>query len=191
MPQYLYDIGSALSQAWLPFRVSPIRTAPRSNARQANLRHCCCALLPRFLPLRRFPSHGEPPNPNVSHDAGCVAPSGFRTLSTPCSPHDLPSLFHPGPVLGVNPSRFSSLTRAVRSLNRRGLPDVQRATRKQLAPPTRHDTRPRSRMHRRGLANGPPDTSLGFLLFEASCSNGFLRSLAVTPLSRFSNIAAS
>jgi hypothetical protein len=34
------------------------------------------------------------------------APSGFRTLSTLCSPHGLPSLFHPGPALGVHPSRL-------------------------------------------------------------------------------------
>jgi hypothetical protein len=168
------------------------RYAPRRVATlRANPARCCYALLPRFVPLRRFPSHGEPPNPDASHSAGCVAPPGFRTLSTLCSPHDLPSLFHPGPVLGVNPSRSFSLTRAVRPLDRRDLPGVQRAARKQLASPTRLSTRPRSRMCRWGLANDPPDTSLGLLPFEASCSNGFLRSLAVTPLTRFARIVAS
>jgi hypothetical protein len=64
-----------------------------------------CLPLPKFLPLRRFPSLGEPPNSRGFHTVGYVAPSGFRTLSTPCSLQDLPGLFHPGPTLGVNPSR--------------------------------------------------------------------------------------
>jgi hypothetical protein len=43
--------------------------------------------------------------PRASHLRGYVAPSGFRTLSTPCSHHRLPGLFHPGSTLGVRPSR--------------------------------------------------------------------------------------
>jgi hypothetical protein len=50
--------------------------------------------------------------------AGYVAPSGFRTLSTPCSPRDLPGLFHPGSAHGV-PLRGLSLHGAVRPLERR------------------------------------------------------------------------
>jgi hypothetical protein len=42
-----------------------------------------------------------------------VAPAGFRTLSTPCSPPDLPGLFHPGPASGVHPSRLCSAVSAV------------------------------------------------------------------------------
>jgi hypothetical protein len=44
---------------------------------------------------------------------------GFLTSSTPCSPHDLPGLFHPGPAHGVFPSRPFSPRNAVRSLERR------------------------------------------------------------------------
>jgi hypothetical protein len=63
------------------------------------------ALLPRFAPLRRFPNHGERPNPARCRLTGYATSSGFRTLTTSCSPHDLPSLFHLGPVLGVAPLR--------------------------------------------------------------------------------------
>lgn len=44
-----------------------------------------------------------------------VAPTGFRTLSTHCSPPDLPGLFHPGPASGVHPSRLCSAVSAVRT----------------------------------------------------------------------------
>jgi hypothetical protein len=64
-------------------------------------------ILPRFVPLQRFPSNGEPlthsddPNTLITlHSAG------FLTLSMLCSPRSLPGLFHPGPVLGVNPTRI-------------------------------------------------------------------------------------
>jgi hypothetical protein len=39
--------------------------------------------------------------PAGSQPTGSVASSGFCTLSTLCSPHDLPGLFHPGSALGV------------------------------------------------------------------------------------------
>jgi hypothetical protein len=48
------------------------------------------------LPVAR--SHIPPAG---SHPTGYVASTGFRTLSTLCSPHDLPGLFHPGSALGV------------------------------------------------------------------------------------------
>jgi hypothetical protein len=61
-----------------------------------------------FEPLQRFCSHGERPISFVrarSHPlAARVASSGFRTLSTPCSPRDLSGLFHPDPARGVLPS---------------------------------------------------------------------------------------
>jgi len=82
-------------------------------------------LLPRFFPLQRFASHGEPHNPASPTSSGSVAPSGFLTLSTPCSPRDLPGLFHPGSAHGVHPSRPSSPTGAVRPLERRVPPGVQ------------------------------------------------------------------
>ena len=75
--------------------------------------------LPRFLPLQRFPSHEELLTSDGIQTTGYVAPPGFHTLSTPCSPHDLPGLFHPGTAHGVNPSRSYSLPGAVRSFERR------------------------------------------------------------------------
>jgi hypothetical protein len=55
-------------------------------------------------------SHEEPHTPGGTHPDGYVAPSGFRTLSTPCSPHGLPGLFHPGTAHGVSPFEALFLT---------------------------------------------------------------------------------
>jgi hypothetical protein len=41
--------------------------------------------------------------PPETHLGGSVASSGFHTLATPCSPHGLPGLFHPGSAHGVLP----------------------------------------------------------------------------------------
>jgi hypothetical protein len=82
------------------------------------------AILPRFVPLQRFPNHTEPHTPETTHGSGYVSSSGFRTLLTLCSPRDLPSLFHPGTTLGVHPSRPSSSDDAVCSLEHRGLLEV-------------------------------------------------------------------
>lgn len=68
------------------------------------------------LPVAR--SHLTPAG---SQPAGYVASPGFRTLSTLCSPHDLPGLFHPGSAPGV-PLRGLSPRGAVRSLERRTPP---------------------------------------------------------------------
>jgi hypothetical protein len=54
------------------------------------------------------------PNPS-----GYVALTGFHTLSTLCSPRDLPGLFHPGSTCGVYPSRHLPSLSAVRPLDRR------------------------------------------------------------------------
>jgi hypothetical protein len=78
-----------------------------------------------YGPLSRLPSLGERhrtavPTPRclevpsaVKPRAPLVAPSGFRTLSTLCSPPDLPGLFHPGPASGVHPTRLCSAVSAV------------------------------------------------------------------------------
>jgi len=55
-------------------------------------------------------SREEPLNPGSSQLAGWVAPSGFLTPSTLCSPHGLPGLFHPGSAHGVWPSEAFLLT---------------------------------------------------------------------------------
>lgn len=55
-----------------------------------------------------------------------AASSGFLTLSTLCSPNDLPSLFHPGSVFEILPSRFAPPNdKPVRSLERRSPPGVR------------------------------------------------------------------
>jgi hypothetical protein len=79
---------------WLP--VLPARTTkPRS--------HPFRGLFP-FSVLPAMRSHIAP----VSfHLTGWVAPLGFRTPATLCSPHDLPGLFHPGPAHGVSLRGFA------------------------------------------------------------------------------------
>lgn len=83
----------------LPYRVSPLHHRGRF-CRRSDSKH---PPLPRFLPLQRFPNRTEPHTPDGSYPAGYVAPSGYLTLPTLCSPLGLPSLFHPGPALGVLP----------------------------------------------------------------------------------------
>ena len=72
-----------------------------------------------FCPSASCQSRGATYTRRAPPLAGYVAPPGFRTLSTLCSPRDLPSLFHPGPALGLRPSRLSSPRCAVRPLERR------------------------------------------------------------------------
>jgi hypothetical protein len=72
-----------------------------------------------FFPCSVFPTAESHVPPMGSHPTGCVAPPGFLTLPTPCSPRSLPSLFHPGPALGVRPSRPCSSRGAVRPPGRR------------------------------------------------------------------------
>jgi hypothetical protein len=107
----------SLLRLWLPYRVSPIHHHERPVFTAGEPTHKTPRPpLPRFCPRQRFPSRAEPHTPDGSHTAGYVAPSGFLTLSTLCSPRDLPGLFHPGPALGVRPSRPSSSRDAVRHL---------------------------------------------------------------------------
>jgi hypothetical protein len=72
-----------------------------------------------FFPFSVLPAARSYRTPVSFHLTGHVAPLGFRSPSTPCSPHDLPSLFHPGSAHGVFPSRPCSPRNAVRSLERR------------------------------------------------------------------------
>jgi hypothetical protein len=66
-----------------------------------------------------------------------LANSGFLTLSTLCSPNDLPVLFHPGSALGISPSRFYSFCDAVRLLRRRDPCGLQRIHFRSYAVPLR------------------------------------------------------
>jgi len=84
----------------VPTEVSTVRSWP--------LWRCS---LPRFAPLQRFSNCGEL-HTSGEHpcSSGYVAPSGFCTLSTPCSHRGLPGLFHPDPAPGVSLRGFDPHT---------------------------------------------------------------------------------
>jgi hypothetical protein len=107
-----------LSQASTPLQsftdVTPHRAGhPNRNPTTQNAAPSEVQSPSTYSQPRRATFPGSPTYP------GLVAPLGFRTLSTPCSRLGLPGLFHPGPALGVLPSRLSSLDTAVRSFERR------------------------------------------------------------------------
>lgn len=116
-----------------------------------------------FSPLQRFPSRAEPLSSGGSQPTGYVASPGFLTLSTLCSPHDLPGLFHPGPAPGVHSSRPCSSRDAVRRLQRRAPPGVPSRLRR-AGPPlqgfdTSREARPRDPGFSRTHASVPPRAS--------------------------------
>jgi len=75
----------------------------------------------RFLPLRRFPVRGQPLSSRGYQPSGSGAFSAFLTLSRLSSAHELPALFHAGPVLGVLPFRVCFHSRSC-TFSRRSLP---------------------------------------------------------------------
>lgn len=91
--------GKSSLRLWLPYRVSPVhhRDPGRDRLRSRWSTPSEVSSPSAFL------SHEEPLSPAGTHPAGCVASSGFCTLSTLCSPHGLPGLFHPGSAHGVLP----------------------------------------------------------------------------------------
>ena len=109
LPRQIHLPRNFLSQASAPLQSITDKTPQAHVVRLGKPMERPHLLLPRFCPLQRFPSHGEPLLRRVPPQSGIVAPSEFRTLSTLCSPHDLPGLFHPGPAHGVTPSRLCSL----------------------------------------------------------------------------------
>jgi hypothetical protein len=66
----------------------------------------------RFLPLRRFPDHGQLHNSRDYQASGYGTSSAFLTLSRFCSAHNLPALFHAGPVLEVAPFKVVTHSRS-------------------------------------------------------------------------------
>jgi hypothetical protein len=99
-------------------------SASLQSVTDANSRSCPSTLLPTchnqlrtfrgFVPYSVLPVMRSHFTPATSHVAGYVTPTGFLSLSTSCSPHNLPGLLHPGPAHGVHPSRFHSLQRCRR-----------------------------------------------------------------------------
>jgi len=98
-----------LPQASAPFQ-SFTRTSPRT-VRDTPLEASRLSVPSEVSSPLTSLSREEPHIPGVSQHAGYVAPSGFLTLSTPCSPHDLPGLFHPGSACGVLPFEALILAR--------------------------------------------------------------------------------
>jgi hypothetical protein len=107
-----------LSQAWTPlqsFTVVRSKSASRPDLLCRSKAHrvvCTTCAFRGFEPSNVSPPRGAPLCSRwatKTHQLIPVAPSGFLTLSTRCSPRDLPSLFHPGSVFGVYPSRFFAM----------------------------------------------------------------------------------
>lgn len=111
-----------------------------------------------FSVLPTAQSYLTPAGPNPT---GYVAPSGFRTLSTPCSLRGLLGLFHPSSARGLCPSRSCSPRDAVRFLKRRDPHDLC-PIRKQAGPSGFH-TRLAELPVDLGFSQvTPTDTSMGF-----------------------------
>jgi hypothetical protein len=128
----------------------------------------------------------EPHTPGGSHPAGYVAPSGFLTLSTPCSPHGLPGLFHPGTTHGVLPFEALLLTwcRTPSQTPRpSGFPLDQK---EETAPPGTHTPNKGRRQAWRLNQDPAPIAPLGFPAprFLALCSEGRSHALS-SPLALF------
>jgi hypothetical protein len=104
-----------------------------------------------------------------------VASSGFRTLSTLCSPDSLPSLFHPGPALGIWPFK-AFLLRPRRTVFRPSLTLVAFLTMAfVIVPYPQGFVRGPSHAHPTRLFTcGAAPSFLGFLSSEASYSATFV-----------------
>jgi hypothetical protein len=140
-PPYLTMGRVFLLRLRLLFRVSPVHRGARDSLGQRTDRQTRDRSFRGLVPLQRFPSRAEPHRSDGSRPTGYVASSGFRTLSTPCSPRDLPGLFHPGPALGVRSSRPCSARAAVRHPWRRappGVPTVSEETARPSRGPAQH-----------------------------------------------------
>jgi hypothetical protein len=180
--------GKSSRRLWLPYRVSPVhhREPGRDPLRSRWSTPSEVSSPSAFL------NHEEPLSPAGSHPGGCVASSGFRTLTTPCSPHGLPGLFHPGSAHGVLP--FEALLLAwccasSRTPRPSGFLLIPCEKRPPFQGPThqaKHFRRPRYQ------PGGCGECLLGLFRFEASCPWQRRTLIAFFhPLSRFSGSAAS
>lgn len=137
--------GASSHRLQLPFRVSPIHTRETRRRNVTATTHKSHTFR-GFFPYSVFPAKRSHLPPTTSHVAGYVTPPGFLTLSTFCSPDDLPGLFHPGPTHGVHPSRLFSLVRCRRPF-RVSRPSWSSLTKpKHCSPPSRLFTPQRSRL---------------------------------------------
>jgi hypothetical protein len=106
---------------WLPYRVSPMphrSVLMPCSTRTPSQQRALCPFRGLF-PFSVLPTVGSHLTRRDPASSGYVAPSGFLTLSTLCSPHGLPGLFHPGPAHGVSLRGFHPPNGAVCSFERR------------------------------------------------------------------------
>jgi len=113
-----------LSQAWAPLQ-SVTHAPPCATCSRLTPLSYAAHPFRGFFPYSVLPAARSHLHPVSFHLTGYVAPLGFRTPSTTCSPRSLPGLFHPGPAPGVFPSRLCSPRNAVRPLERRSPPAIQ------------------------------------------------------------------
>lgn len=114
--------GRSPRRLQIPSRVLPTPRCRSHSAQQIGQgrSHQAAACASRgFFPYSVLPATGSHQPPTRSQLAGFVASSGFRTLSTLCSPHGLPGLFHPDPAHGVCPPRPCSSDSAGHPFERR------------------------------------------------------------------------
>jgi hypothetical protein len=136
-----------------------------------------------FVPCSVLPVARSHVAPAGSQPAGSVASPGFRTLSTLCSPRDLPGLFHPGSALGVTlrglfPTWCRTPSRAPDPPGFRRSPSGQRLPLGDRA----HHADPARGL--RGLAGRPRRCLHGFVHSEASCGDQLRTELPVRLPSR-------
>jgi hypothetical protein len=181
----LESVGRSPLRIGLSFTVSPT-SHRRSGSTEVLSRPCSVrgSFPYSVLPVTR--SHLAPAG---TQPTGSVASSGFRTLSTPCSPCDLADLFHSASALGVSLRGFSPRG-AVRPLERR-TPRVFGSALSGFASPTGIEHT--ARILHAGLGFSQVTASLPPWVWPL---RGFLHRSAVDratsppPLSRFSGSAA-
>jgi len=157
--------GRSSLRLWLPYRVSPVHHREPVRDR---LRSRWSTPSEVSSPSASL-SHEELHSPTETHPGGCVASSGFRTLPTPCSPHGLPGLFHPGSAHGVWP--FEALLLVwCRTPSRTPRPSGFLLISNEKRPPFQGLTHQTKHIRRPGYQpSGCSECLLGLFRFEASC----------------------
>jgi hypothetical protein len=107
--------GKSSRRLWLPYRVSPVHHREPGRDPLGSR----WSTPSEVSSPSAFLNHEEPLSPAGSHPGGCVASSGFRTLTTPAPLMASRAYSIPVPLMGFYPSRLFSSPGAVRPLGRR------------------------------------------------------------------------
>jgi hypothetical protein len=180
-------MGSSSLRLWLPFRVSPVRHRDRLR---------CLSTTPAFAPSEvsrpsaSYQLHGATYPRRVPPLTGYVAPPGFLTLSTLCSPHSLPDIFHPSSAHGLSLRGFNPHTTPY-AFSGAGSSRFLTQTFARVAPSRIHHAAQSPPTVPRVSQVAVPAAPLGFSPCEVSCP---LRPTGLhgtcPPLSRFPSLAA-